>query len=156
MKRLAFLVLLCACGSDANVAGNYSIDLTNRDNGCNFNGWTVGSQAAVPVLFTQSGSEVTATVQGVTAALLLDGLLGDHVFKGSVDGDTVALDIQGTVAQQMGNCAFTYNSAFDAKASGDSMSGRIDYRTATNNQSDCAAIKDCVTFQEFAGARPPP
>ena len=153
--RLWMVVACAACGSDARVQGDYTIALTNRDNGCNFTNWTVGRQADVPVRITQNDGAVTADVQGL-AAVYLDLLVGDHVYRGSIAGDDLALDIQGTVGHAIGNCVFTYNSTFEAQANGDTMSGRIEYRAATNNQPDCGAITNCLTFQEWNGTRPPP
>ena len=39
---LASLLALAACTSPADVAGTYTIALTNRANGCNLQNWTVG------------------------------------------------------------------------------------------------------------------
>jgi hypothetical protein len=36
-------ILVGGCGEPAQVAGNYSINLTNKDNGCAFDSWTVGA-----------------------------------------------------------------------------------------------------------------
>ena len=156
MKRI-LLVLLAACGggSDANVAGNYTMGLTNRDNGCNFNGYMVGAQNMVGVNITQSDSNLSATVTG-GGGFLLSLVVGSNVYTGSVDGNDVDLEIVGTVPGNMGNCAYTYNSEIHAKADGNSMSGRIEYRAVTNMNSDCGAITGCLTFQEFSGSRPPP
>lgn len=158
MKRLHwFLVVLAACGGggDADVAGSYTMAITNRDNGCNFAGYTVGAQNMVGVNITQDGSNLTATVTG-GGGFLLALVVGSNIYTGGVDGDDVDLQIIGDIAMNTGNCAYTYNSEIHATANGDSMNGRIEYRSVTNNNSDCAAITGCLTFQEFAGSRPPP
>ena len=156
MKRL-LLVLLAACGggSDANVEGNYTMGVTNRENGCNFNGYTVGNQGMVAVNITQNGSDASATVTG-GGGFLLALVVGSNVYTGEVDGSDVDLAIIGTIGATMGNCAYTYNSEIHGKADGNSMSGRIEYRAVTNMNSDCGAITGCLTFQEFSGSRPPP
>jgi len=160
MKRLAGLllglsVLGCGGGSDADVAGNYTIALTNRDNGCMLANWTEGeSTTGVAVTITQDGSNVTASVEA-GAGFVLDVALGGHVYTGSVDGNRVFLELFGSRNQQMGNCAFTYNSDIDASLSTDTLMGKIEYRAATNNNPDCAALENCVSFQEFNGTRPP-
>ena len=157
MKRLllGFLVAACGGGSDANVAGNYTMAITNRDNGCNFANYNVGAQSMIGVVISQDGSNVTATVTG-GGGFLLALVVGSNVYSGDVDGDDVDLEIVGDNGFNMGNCAYTYNSEIHATADGDSMSGRIEYRAVTNNNSDCGAITGCLTFQEFAGSRPPP
>ena len=157
MKRARWLFVACAAcgGSDANVEGDYSIALTNRENGCNFPNWTVGETAAnIPVVIVQVGNEVDATVNGLAGAAL-DFSFGSRTYEGTVDGDDLLLDLQGSRAQSMGNCAFTYNSTIDARLQGDALTGRIDYTTASNGNTDCAPIDGCVSVQEFNGTRPP-
>lgn len=39
------MALLGGC-EPANVAGNYSVNVTNRENGCGFQNWTVGDTAS--------------------------------------------------------------------------------------------------------------
>jgi hypothetical protein len=160
MKRLLGIALTlafgaCGSGSDVDVAGEYTIALTNRDNGCELENYTEGEQASnIPVSITQEGSNVTATVGG-GGGLVLDLALGSRVFTGEVDGDDVFLELFGTRGQQQGNCSFTFNSAIDATLDGDVLTGTIDYRAATNDNPDCAALEGCRTFQEFNGTRPP-
>lgn len=149
------LVAAAACGSDADVAGDYTIALTNRDNGCDFANWTVGETASnIPVLITQDGSNVTATVNG-GAGIVLDLVLGARAYTGGVDGDDLFLELFGTRPQQSGDCTFTYNSVIDASIAGDVLTGRIEYRAATNDNPGCAAIEGCLSFQDFNGTRPP-
>ncbi|MBX3156971.1 MAG: hypothetical protein KF773_13435 [Deltaproteobacteria bacterium] len=160
MRRIgAFLWVLAvlpACGGDADVEGNYTIAITNRDNGCNFPNWTIGQKTnGIVVDLAQDGGDVTASVGGATGGFL-DLAFGAHVYKGTISGDRLSLTLFGQRSQNMGNCAFTFNSIIDATASGDSLAGRIDYTAAGNGNPDCATIDGCVTFQEFAGSRPPP
>ena len=159
MQRFAcsILVTVAACGggSDADVEGDFTIALTNRDNGCELANWTVGEQSSnIPVLIAQDGAEVTATVNGIAGGVL-DLALGSRIYTGTVDGDDLALELFGTRGQQRGNCSFTFNSNIDASISGDTLTGRIEYRAATNANPDCAALEGCVSFQEFNGTRPP-
>jgi hypothetical protein len=157
MKRLACILVVAACGggSDANVAGNYTMAITNRDNGCNFSGYNVGDQNQVQVMITQNDSNLSATVTG-GGGFLLALVVGSNVYTGSVDGNDVDVKIVGTRAFNDGNCAFTYDSEIKSTAHDNSMDGRIEYRAVTNNNSDCATHTGCLTFQEFAGSRPPP
>lgn len=157
MKRLACLLLACAaCAGDADIEGNYTVALTNRDNGCALAGWTVGEQTSgVPVAIVQEGSAANATVTGV-AAIGLNLLLGTNVFTGTVDGDDVRLTAVGDVALSSGNCAYTFDGVILATAGANSLAGRVEYRAVTNNQPDCAAIAGCLSYQDFSGSRPPP
>jgi hypothetical protein len=155
MKRLALVILVAACGSDANVAGSYTIAVTNRDNGCNFQNWQVGAMNTnINAEITQSGSNVTTNVTGA-GGFVFDAVLGTHTYTGSVSGNDVSLDLFGTKSNTQGNCTFTYNSTIDATAHGDALEGRIDYTAATNGNPDCTTIQGCVSFQDFNGTRPP-
>lgn len=149
---------LAACGGDdgpADVAGDYTIVLTNRDNGCNLTNWEVGRQSApVSVIVVQSGDAVAMDVQGV-AASGLDFALGSHTFHGDVTGSDVEATILGTREQSQGACTFRYDATIRGTLTGDNLNGRVDYEARTNQAADCGALEGCVSFQEFAGARAP-
>lgn len=147
---------LVACGSDpADVAGTYTIALTNRDNGCNINNWTPGPiSGSVTMVVTQSDDAASADVQGL-AGVALDALTGGHVFTGSVDGSGVDLAITGTRAMSQGACAYTMDAELTGALSGDSLAGMVIYRARTNGAADCGALTGCQSQQDFAGARPP-
>jgi hypothetical protein len=156
MRRIsAFLFIFAACG-DADVEGNYTVAVTNRDNGCNLQNWTVGDQTSgIGVTINQEGSDVSAQVDGAFGGLL-NLTLGSSLYTGDISGDSLLLKLFGNRSQNMGNCAFTFNSVIDAEANGDSLAGRIEYTAAGNGNPDCASIDGCVTFQDFNGSRPPP
>jgi hypothetical protein len=154
--RSFILVMVCAaCGGSANVAGMYSVVLTNHENGCSFNNWTVGGTADVMVTITQSGADASADVGGV-ARVFLDAGFGGHVYTGNVDGNDVDLDLFGMRSMNMGNCAFTYNSTILGTLSVDTLAGEIHYTAATNGNPDCATLQGCLTVQAFNGVRAPP
>jgi hypothetical protein len=156
MKRLLWLAVLAGCASGpVDAQGNYTVAVTNRDNGCNFQNWVVGKQSTgISVVITQQNANATADVQGL-AVIGLDALLGGHTFTGKVNGNELDLSLQGTNATTTGNCTYTYNGMIAATLSGDTLTGRISYSAATNGNSDCASIQGCVTFQDFNGTRPP-
>ena len=147
---------LIGCGSDpADVAGGFSISLTNRENGCALGNWTVGAQSAgVPVTITQSGATTSADVGGL-ARVALDLALGNHVYQGDVEGNDIALKIIGSRAGQQGTCVYTLNSQIDATLAGDALAGTIKYTAATNGNADCGTLTGCVSTQDFNGTRPP-
>jgi hypothetical protein len=158
MKRLVLLVLVAGCGSDpVNTAGNYTVGVTNRDNGCMLANWTVGAMSSnIGVTITQSGTTATATITGATA-IVLDLVLGSHAFTGTVDGEMLDLTLLGTRPQTTGNCTYTLDGEIVATSTGELITGRINYKAATNNHPDCTTmnIQGCVTFQDFNGSRPP-
>ena len=159
MKRLVLLVLVfAACGGDpVNTAGNYTVGVTNRDNGCMVANWTVGAMSSnIGVDITQSGGSATATITGL-AQITLDLALGGHAFSGTVDGDQLDLTLLGTRPQTMGNCTYTLDGEIIATSTGELITGRINYKAATNNHPDCTTmnIQGCVTYQDFNGSRPP-
>jgi hypothetical protein len=153
------LACLClgACGDDepANVAGTYTLNIANGQNGCNFSGFGSGVRGSnVSLAMVQDGRDVSGTVGGV-AGNLLSALLGSNSFQGDVDESRVHMEIEGNRAGSEGNCAFTVNATLKAFADGDFLEGNIEYTRVDNGNSDCAALRNCVSVQSFNGARPP-
>jgi hypothetical protein len=154
---LALLTVLGACTSDADVAGNYTVALTNRDNGCNLGNFNSGgTSTGVGVVITQNGSKLTLTVNGLGGVALIALLGGDgNVMTGSVDGDDFEVEALGTRANNMGNCTFTYNSTISGTLHGDALEGVIEYTVSDNGNSDCAQVHGCLSYQDYNGTRPP-
>jgi len=161
MKTVACMGILLAlpltsCGDDpADFAGDFSVNITNRDNGCNFANWTEGETASnIALTVTQDGNDVTATVEGLVGGYL-NLVLGSNVFEGQGDGNHLDLTLYGTRSATEGNCTYTVNANLDAVLSGDLLEGQLHYRAATNGNPDCAALEGCLTYQDLNGARPP-
>ena len=159
MNRLIWLIWLALLGcssSPAQVAGDYSIGLTDEDNGCMFANWTAGTMTSgITMTVTQQSADATAVVTGGGSELVLDAVFGANTFTGSVDGDAIDLTLDGTNSNTTGNCTYTYNGVITATLATDTFTGKITYTGATNNNSDCATIQGCVSYQNFDGSRPP-
>lgn len=156
MKRyLTLAAILVGYGSPVDAEGTWTIAGTNRDNGCNIGNWNVGeSFSGVSVNITQNDDAVNADVTG-GGGFYLDVLLGgDDIFSGTADGDELMLDREGTRSMNQGNCTFTYNAEMALQIEGDVLTGRLNYRSAHNGNSDCAAVT-CVSYQDVNGTRPP-
>jgi hypothetical protein len=154
LLALAAALVVPGCGT-ADVAGDYSISITNRENGCNFDNWTEGDTATgISLSITQDGSDVTGTVGGLTGQFL-NLWLGSATYTGTVSGDDVEMTLYGERSFNEGNCSFTFNSTIVADSNGDVLTGDVLYRAATNGNPDCAALEGCVTRQQFNGTRPP-
>jgi FlaG/FlaF family flagellin (archaellin) len=158
---LSVTVLLagaCGGGSDpVDFSGEYSISLTNRENGCGFMNWVEDDTAVgVPVTVTQAEGEtqVTATVNG-GAGLYLDLILGSRVFTGEADGPRIDLTLYGTNSATMGQCTYTVNANLFGRLEGDVLTGDITYTTATNGSPECGTLEGCESRQDFNGTRPP-
>jgi hypothetical protein len=158
-------MLAGACGGSsfssqtANVAGDYTVELTTGDNGCMFTSWTAGSTAtAVPVTLTQQGANTTATVGGA-AAIVLDLLfgtaLGTSQFHGSVTGGSFSLADYGTTHATDGDCSYTLKATLTGSISGNSISGQITYSETTNGSPACGYHATCTSVQAFDGVRAP-
>lgn len=144
-----------ACGSTADVGGDYTLALTNHENPCMFSNWMEGDTTTnVPLTITQSDESVTASVGGL-AGTALDIILASHVYTGTIDGEQLDLHIAGTRAASMNGCAYTLNSDVTAIVDGDNISGTISYRPLTNSSPDCGYLATCVNVQAFNGTRPP-
>ena len=161
MKRACLLALVVVagvgCGEDdpANVAGNYTIAVTNGVNGCNFPDWTPGQTTPnIPVTVTQDGDAATATVSGLSG-VFVEARLGSRTFNGKVGSSSMRLELFGTRSTTQGQCAFTVNGLLRADIDGDILQGSITYTTATNHAPDCGALENCESVQAFNGTRPP-
>lgn len=153
MKALVVLALAAGCTSDADVSGDYTMQVTNRDNGCMFGSWTPGETSTAEVVVTQNSTDVLANVTGL-GAFALELAIGGHAFSGHVAGGDIDLHLLGTRSNMTGNCTYTFNAEIRASIDGDTLAGQINYVAATNGNPDCSAIAACTSFQEFTGTRP--
>ncbi len=156
----ALVVALSGCPSTpVNAAGSYTVNLTNGANGCMFGNWTEGSTTSgVQLRITQTGSSLTATVEGGTAAVF-DVLFGSHIMTGSVSGNHLDLVIHGTnQTTPVGtSCTMSLDAHASVDLSGDALqNGTITYTIVTNHDSTCPIYtQSCETSQAFNGTRPP-
>jgi hypothetical protein len=157
MKRyLGMAAILVGCGGDpANVEGTWSVSGTNRTNDCNIDNWNVGeSFSGVELMVTQNGESVNADVLG-GGGFYLDVLLGGNdLFTGTIDGNELFAQREGTRSMNQGNCTYTFNAELDLDINGDVFTGRLNYISATNGNSDCAAV-ECTSYQDLNATRPP-
>ena len=154
---LAAVATTFACGgsSPANVAGTYTVDITDEANGCAFDNFTQGQSASdIPVTISQDNSSLTVTVMGV-AGVTLDAGLGAAAFTGTVDGDSFNATLVGNQTFGSDGCVYTLNATIEGSLSGDAVSGSIDYTSETTTGSACGTITDCETTQDYSGTRPP-
>ena len=138
---------------DAN--GSYTLSITSRENGCEFDGWMEGNTSSgIPVEISQDDDLADATVGGVVATYL-DVVLGSHVFSGEVSGDHLELVLSGTRETQSLGCAYFVSSLLDARLDGDYLEGQLVYTINDNGSPDCQNLQGCTSVQDFNGTRPP-
>lgn len=152
------LLALTGCGSDdeftADVAGSYTIALTNDASTCAFDNREKDKETSgIGLAITQDGQKIQGTLDGV-AALFFDIWLGSHDFDGTIQGRSLTLTNYGENPTQQGNCSFTYNATVKANQNADTIEGTITYSPQTNGNPDCAAV-ECSASQRFSGSRPP-
>jgi len=152
------LVVLAGCGSDdeftADVAGSYTIAITNDDSTCAFSNWEEGKETSgVGLVIAQDGQKLHGTLDGLAGAFF-QLWLGSADFDGTIDGRALRLTNFGEKASQQGNCSFTYNATVNATQNADTIEGTITYSPQTNGNPDCAAV-ECSASQRFSGVRPP-
>jgi hypothetical protein len=154
---LAVSSLAAACGgTPADVAGTYSINVTDEDNGCGFQNWTVGQVSMnIPMTVTQQQgqAQAQATITGLVGTYLT-AVFGTNVFDGDVSGNDVTLVMHSTKSFTSNNCSYFVTATAHATLVNDSLSGTIVYTTQTNNSPDCATINNCHSQQAFDGSRP--
>jgi hypothetical protein len=153
---LAVVVLALGCGSDpVDAEGTWTVSGTNRTNDCMIANWNVGDMwSNVTFVLTQNGSAVNGDVTGVVGGYLDFLLGGTDIFSGTVDGNDLDLQREGTRSMNQGNCTWTYNAELLLSVSGDLFTGRVNYVSADNGNSDCAAVR-CLSYQDVNGTRPP-
>lgn len=165
MKRIVALVpvaiaILAACSDSTlppeDLTGNYTVAVTNRENGCNFQNWTVGqSSTNISMTVTQQGSNgITAVIGGAAGAYLIL-VMNTATFTGSVSGPTGTMTATGSRTGQQGNCAYTLNANATISLAGNAINGSITYVPKTNGGTDCGVLNTCSSRQELSGSRPP-
>jgi hypothetical protein len=169
-ERLRFVLpfaaaLLAGCGDEftgveppepelADVAGDYSIAVTNRSSTCGFDNWQDGATTQdVPLQVTQDGTAVSATIGG-DAGTLVALWLGSATFHGAIEDSTLAMTIDGAPATS-GTCTYSIHAHVDAVSSGDFMEGTLLYTIETNGSAECGDVDGCEAMQDFNGTRPP-
>jgi hypothetical protein len=145
-----------ACSSTpANVAGDYTINLTDEANNCNLMNWNQGSGATgISVTITQDSSSASVTINGAIGAYV-KAVLGSAVFASTVDADGLSGTLFGTTSANMGGCTYTYDADLDATLTGDTLTGTLKYTPKTNGSPDCGVLLTCSNVQDFNGTRPP-
>lgn len=159
MTRLfTIAALLGACSSSSppkNVAGDYSVNVVDRANGCNLSNWTEGqSSTGISVTVTQSGATAQVTINGAVG-VYVNAVIGGQAFDGAVAGADLDAALHGTRQYTMGNCAYTYTADLAATLTGDTLAGTITYTPMTNGSPDCGTLASCQSVQDFNGLRPP-
>lgn len=150
------LVVALAFGcSPADVAGNYTVNITNGANGCSLMNWTVGEMTTgVPVVVVQDGDQVQLDVMGI-GGTLLDLAVGSSIFTGQVGGSGITAALIGDNTARQGECVYTITIDLDASVSGDFIEGQLVWRPVTNHHADCGVLETCENLQSFNGSRPP-
>lgn len=161
MRRARMLVTVAAISSvgvgcaPADVAGNYSVNVTNGANGCSLDNWMEGSTSSnIPLLVTQSDDQVQLDVQGLTGTYL-DLVLGSSLFNGDVSGSQITAALIGSNTGRQGSCSYTVTVDLDARVDGDFIQGELTWRPVTNRHPDCGVLETCRNTQQFNGSRPP-
>ena len=152
---LVVATLVAGCAGPADVAGNYTINLTNGENGCSVDGWMVGEETTgVPIIVTQDEDQVQLDVNGPSGTFL-DVFVGSSLFNGQVSGNDVTAALIGSVSARQGECAYTWTIDLAAEADGDVLRGDLLWHPVTNGHADCGILATCGNGQSFNGTRPP-
>jgi hypothetical protein len=151
---------LLGCSSDSGfkaapeLAGSYTVSVTNGDNGCMIENWVAGkSTTDIPFSIEQQGTNLTGTLTGL-AGLALSLSIGTNKFVGVASGDAFDITAYGSVERTQDACMYELNAEIQGAISGDAISGTISYAPATSNDPACASSR-CSSIQNFNGTRPP-
>lgn len=133
----------------AQVAGNYTLTITDDQNGCNVENFTTNAtQSGTMVAITQDGTSLTATAMQ-TMGLVLAFAAGDTL-SGTIDGSEASLTASSGLTQ--GNCAYATTVTTTIHFSDTQMQGAMLYSEMGNGSSDCA-FQQCTSTQTFTGSR---
>jgi hypothetical protein len=151
----ALAAVACSGSSDtppAQVAGNYTLTVTDDQNGCNVENFTTNaSQTGITVTITQSGSSVSATVTS-SSGLVLAFSAGDTL-SGTIEGSFASLTT--SASRQQGNCAYSATATANMQFDGDQVHGHFLYTDSGNGSPDCGVMQQCTSTQNFTGSRGP-
>ncbi len=139
-------------GTPVDVAGEYTVSLTNTSNDCMMP-WKDGATTN-GVLFTirQTGTQLKAEADG-DAALSLVLLTGTNLFDGDVHGNGFTLLAQGPTVFSAGNCMYTVNATVEGTIEGNTIHGTLTYAPVVSSDPECAQYA-CAAVEDFTGARP--
>lgn len=140
----------------ADLKGQYSINITNGANGCQFANWTEGAQTAnIGFKLDQTNSSLAGTVQGA-AGIYLQLVAGTDTFTGTINGVSFSLSAAGRNYKDAG-CTYNVVAIIDGKQVGkDGVEGTITYKYISAVGAACGIkATACTTVQSFNGARPP-
>jgi hypothetical protein len=159
MRTIAIPLLLVAAaacsgsndnGPPADVAGTYTLTITDGQNGCNIQNFTTNaSQTGIKVTFTQNGSDLSATVQG-SSGLVLAFATG-NTMSGWINGREASLS--STANHTIGNCAFSTTATANMTFVDNQVQGTVVYTDSGNGSSDCGPMQNCSSTQTFTGSR---
>lgn len=140
--------------SPASVAGTYTVNVTDGQNGCNIPNFTSGAMTSdISVVVSACGSQVCANVQGVSGFFLSVGV-GTSTLTGSIQGNTATLTASASHANA--TCMYTTTATATLTFDGNTMQGTMTYTDSGNGSPDCGVAQQCTSEQTFAGSRPPP
>jgi len=144
-----------ACSSDPNgptaqVAGDYTLTVTDNQNGCQVENFTTGaSQSGITMTIAQNGSSLSATGTGSTG-LMLAFATGDTL-NGWIDGQEASLT--SSVSHTVGGCAYSTTATANLTFTGNQIQGTILYTDSGNGSSDCGFMQQCTSTQTVTGSR---
>jgi len=139
-----------------NVAGDYTVGLTNISNSCPTmaDGWTDGAMTeGVDFLITQKGVAISAETMGNPALYFLL-LLGANEFTGEIHGSHFVLTNHGNKEYTYDACSYTIDAVVEGDLDGDAITGTLTYTPIIKESPDCEGYT-CQAAQTFTGIRPP-
>lgn len=142
-----------------DMAGEYDLTITNGDNGCGFAQWTVGTiTRSVPLTITQGDpgpADVIGIIGGIVG-LTLRLSVGSDTLRGTVTGDDVEMSLLGQEQGADEGCTYRALGTAYGTLTGDALQGRVEYTyVIVHDGGNCGDKADCVSVQNFIGARPP-
>ena len=136
-----------------DASGSYRISVTNAENDCELEGWSVGTTSLDIALDVSQEGEFADAALGGEVGNYQDLVLGGHLLSGEVRGNRLEQGLSGTRETQSLGCAFFVDSFLDARLNDDLLEGVLIYTVNDNGSPDCNQLQGCQSVQDFNGTR---
>jgi hypothetical protein len=144
-----------ACSSNDNappaqVAGDYTLTVTDNQNGCQVENFTTGAtQSGITMAVTQNGTSLSAT--GTASSGLMLAFATGNTLNGWIDGQEASLS--STVTHTVGGCTYSTTATANLTFSGNQVQGSVLYTDSGNGSPDCNVMQQCTSTQTVNGSR---
>jgi hypothetical protein len=151
-----FVPCVTSCVSSDNsasddLAGGYSITLTNASNDCELDSFPSGETTQGSLTISQGSDQAIAELSGYAAAPF-QTLLGGAALTGSASNGAGHFLLYGTPQFKLGDCDYRLNAELGVARDGDRLVGTVAWTAVTDHAASCGVLETCRTIQNLDAA----